>query len=425
MADRRYQTRFSGYEEEPSSDVWSGIEAQLNQQQSALQQQAYWLSGLLAALAVGSALFGMWAVNGEQAHSGAPDPQALVLSDTFGKNQAELARLKTQEPVKLATPHITAQSAPLIRKGEHDPVSTKSNSADQGPALKSPNNNASNKGPLTSTELEKKPVLGASKPPKAVGLSLAKAPTDLALDSEWANGQQFDPTKRWRLSLLAGTFRQFSHQKISAAYADGLLTQFANTTSQPFGIEALLMGTYQLNQHWGIRSGVGVTVTQQDFAFQPLALGKRGDAPAADAIPQEFASRGITPDPGDPEPVTATNRIAYLSIPLRVRYQFTMNRFEIGIEGGLSVNRLIRAQGKLLNPVNQQVQELSAANGPIRQWQTSIVARPSVSYQVCPDVQVNLAPKAGISVSSRYRNAFPVSDQPARLGVQTGLSYTF
>ena len=392
MADRRYQTRFSGYEEEPSSDVWSGIEAQLNQQQSALQQQAYWLSGLLAALAVGGALFGMWAVNGEQAHSGAPDPQALVLSDTFGKNQAELARLKTQERVKLATQQITAQS---------------------------------NKGPLTSTELEKKPVLGASELPKAVGLSPAKAPTDLALDSEWANGQQFDPTKRWRLSLLAGTFRQFSHQKISAAYADGLLTQFANTTSQPFGIEALLMGTYQLNQRWGIRSGVGVTVTQQDFAFQPLALGKRGDAPAADAIPEEFASRGITPDPGDPEPVTATNRIAYLSIPLRVRYQFTMNRFEIGIEGGLSVNRLIRAQGKLLNPVNQQVQELSAATGPIRQWQTRIVARPSVSYQVCSDVQVNLAPKAGISVSSRYRNAFPVSDQPARLGVQTGLSYTF
>jgi hypothetical protein len=425
MADQRYQTRFSGYEEEPSSDVWSGIEAQLNQHQSALQQQAYWLSGLLAVLVAGSTIFGIWIFSSDQAPSRMFDPQALVLRDTFENNQDELARIKTQESVKLATSGTNAQSAPLVSKGEQHPVSGRNNFSGQGPASKPANNKASHKGASANSELEKKPVLTAHGLPTSDGLSPTKAPTDLALGSERAKGQRFDPTKQWRMSLLAGAFRQFSHQQISAAYADGLLTQFENTTSQSFGIEAILMGTYQLNQHWSARGGMGVMVTQQDFAFQPLALGKRGDAPDGDATTDEPVTEAASPDAGDLEPITATNRIAYLSIPLRVRYQFSMSRFEVGLEGGLSVNRLIRAQGKLLNPANQQVQELSVPGGPLRQWQTRIVARPSVSYQVSPQIQVNLATKAGVSLSSRYQDAFPVSDQPTRLGLQTGLSYTF
>lgn len=422
MADRQYQERFTGYEEEPASRVWQGVEAQLNQQQSYLRQHGYWLSGVLAMLLVGAiatASFTGLFTRGKTTGENRQGP--LVLADSLLKSEpapdddnASLAELPN---TAIASNPATGQ--PSSKSSEQQKARSK-----QGKTIErmvKRHGAGSPTKPKHRSELHPRPSLKANAENLlAQSAQATKAPkTSLALSDKQQAGL-IAPTKKWQLRLQSGGFRLYQNRSITAGYHKDLLDQYKGSTSQPFGIQARLMADYRLSKHWFIAAGAGLELIQQQFAFQPLAPAKRD--------PEEnFAhtiGRSPAPAPAS-DPVQATNRLTYLNLPLQARYQYALHHFTISLEAGLTISRLVKASGKLLDPATQEVRALTASDGPLRKWQTRLVASPAVRYSLSRQLGLSLAPKAALNLQNRYRDAFPVGDQPTRLGLQMGLSYTF
>lgn len=412
MAEKGYQESFRNFEVNPSSGVWDGIESKLNQQNAVLHSQAYWLSGAVIALIAGSV--GLWAFFGSDNNTSSTFSGydgRMVLADSMIKPQPEAEEVPayklTAIDLKPAEPANQSSSNLNGTRGDKREASVKDDQSNEN--QESGQQIHANKKLSEHFEGEKVKLLAHNVNLKE---TFPEAPEPKVLDLGNDDEQLLDPTSKWNVGARAGISLLKAQYRTKDPHKSSLKKEVDNANGDILALEVMLTGSYQLSQHWHILGGLGLSQYQQKFAYQEPAAYKRGQSDDAEALPE-------------PKMETANNRLSYLAIPFRLQYKIPMKRFSLGLEAGVTVQRLIKADGKALNPENQLVTSLSSDNGPFRDWQTSLNFRSSFGYQLAPNWEVNLAPKVGLSLQSLYKASYPISNRPYQLGIQTGISYNF
>lgn len=426
MADPRYQNQFRDFNVQPSSGVWEGVREQLDRRNQQLQRQAYGLSGVVLLLLTGFFLGLLYQDRVSNTANGSyVNPQNFVVADSLLQRESPAYFYGSKDSRKhLSNKRPSFKKHPVSRASmakRKQPVSEIPDETNVQPARDS-------NGPFTpgtkslshAVELEKQPRINTT-----ISLPEAKVdqPTAEMMDVSAIPKVTAGEQSSWSLGLRTGMVRSFSNYQVKAPYNKGIKDQVKASHGKAWMYNATLRTQYHLGHHWHVISGLGIEQVRRSFHYRPTAAFKWNPGPNGDN-----ENEGVLA--GDdaafiPEEKTTTNTTNYLRIPLRLQYSFGFNRWRFGLEAGVTVRRILQASGKATNPLTQRVRDRSAGNTALQEWQANLVIQPDIAYQIAPSWQVSLAPMAGIAIDSRYKSAYPLTNRPRQLGIQTGIQYDF
>ena len=431
MADQRFQGPFRDFEAQPSSDVWQGVRDQLDQRNRQLQRQAYGLSGLFLLLLAGfllGLLYQDWQAG--SSHK-AKLPENLVLADTFWQSETDATKKAKGVAHQRGSNHGNAPSGKAASSGKRPAGPSKADKARfASPDQKSQNPSSAREqnpeAPALKAMEKKHPLQQASM--LTINDKLKGVKADLQSASTFAEPVKPEPLPdsdqktNWSLGFRGGIARQLPNYKANDPFSEDILQNEKMGKGPARMASANLLATYHIGAQWHLVSGVGIAQMQRQFRYQPNAAAKKNPAPTGNNDNQSGPGNAF---PTAPEKQRVTNTTTYLSFPLRLRYELTLNQWRFGLEAGITVRKMLQASGKQINPVTFRVRDRSVNETAFKQWQSTLVLRPSIGYRLGPDWEVTIAPTAGFAPNSHYREAYPVSNRPRQFGIQAGIRYHF
>ncbi len=425
MADRRYQERFQDFQAAPSSSVWEGIEEQLDQRQKQLQRQAYGFSSALLLLLSGfflGILYEDWHSGSTYTHKSAP--KQFVLADSLtepinaeskGWFQGTRKMLNTGRIALSNGQQTNPELSPKVATSQSD----QSNSNNSASSLSSQESKATTSAIEEEERLSKQKILAFrdNLPDADQNSNSIPVEPDLGFDQNFEKA-----SSSWSLGIRAEIAWQKPNYQVKRPYNPVIKKQLEQANGPAKVFSSVAVAHYQLSDHWRLTSGIGVEVVRRSFTYRPNSAFKRNPDPGNDEDDEaNLTANNIR----SAEKQTTTNTSGYIKMPLSLQYGFSFKRFKLGLEGGITVRKLVNASGKQLNPLAQRVSDRSSNNSNLRTWQSNVVLRPSVGYQLTPNWQVTVAPQASVAMESYYQENYPISNRPYRIGIQAGINYNF
>lgn len=424
MADSRYQERFQNYQEAPSAHVWEGIQDKLDQRQKYLQRQAYGLSSILLILLSGfflGILYEDWDSGSAQSFKNLPEH--FVLADSLIQPNNSNSKAWFDRTRKMTSNRNSGATKKQRTKSQGSPKSALSQSnqysSDNSARVSRESSKALASNNKEALELHKQRLLSFEG--NLSDRNQAQSPIENKAEKSFDKHLE-KATSSWSVGIRAGIARQKPNYKVKQPYNPAIKEQLKQANGPAKVLSATLIAHYQLNNHWHLTSGIGLEQVQRSFTYRPHSAFKRNPAPANEEDDEaDLTANNIS----RPEKQSTTNSSAYLQLPLRLQYKFSLHRFDFGLEGGITIRRIVKVTGKQINPLTQRISDRSSRGSDLQTWQSNVVLRPSVGYQLAPHWQVTLAPQASVAMKSRYQEPYPISNKPYRFGVQAGINYNF
>jgi hypothetical protein len=243
--------------------------------------------------------------------------------------------------------------------------------------------------------------------------------------------RSFSATIFYAPNLSSNTFKEESHDRRPGGptndrdrekIKDGEQHQSSST----FG----LLVDYNLNKHWSIESGV--LVTNKTIAIEPKTIFAHKDNDGDVKYLFDCSSgylflptkAGTTPVEGDSiKALSSTNTLQYVSIPLVVKYNFPINKFDLFAAVGTSVN--ILSKGKIVTAIQNGLTKEASVSNSINGLKSNYLGgnvSMGVAYNITDKIGLSFIPSYNFAITSSTKDA-AVKSFPNAISLAAGLRF--
>jgi len=438
--------QFEGYEATPSSNVWSGIEESLDQGGRSFGR---WLLLIPAFLGIAGGTYFM----GTSLNTDKIDQQVNQVDPTKEENP-------TVENDK--TPSTKARPASITIKDHEGNSSVAQNlgqvaSNEQRPDEDLGNNNKSESNQKskssTSNKTAKEAVHKAessinqasSKHPKQPEKQKKSALKPIASIDVQIEDPKLNPVLKTESNPNSPSMDKYEHSINSSEWTIGISaapeylmnkTDYAanealNSTIEDAekdgkGYSIELNAMYEVMPRLELQSGLWFSYYSHPFKHQVKGQIEQPNNNTA-AEPLSTKSVNIPPDDG-PEIVKQkldhSNKFYYVGIPILMHYKVLDQRFSLKAGAGVDLNYLTQVNAKFIGRSSGQVYDLDKEPEDIvRTYNVNYNLRLTAAYKINHQWSLTATPLAKMNALSLYKDDFPTSKKPIKMGLGLGVEY--
>jgi hypothetical protein len=246
-------------------------------------------------------------------------------------------------------------------------------------------------------------------------------------------GSSFSATVFYAPNLSSNTVKEETHDRRPGGPANDrdrekIRDGEQHQASLTFG----LLVDYNLNKHWSVESGVSITNKKISIEPKTIFAHKDNDGEVKYLFDCSSgylflpAKAGTTPIEGDSiKALSSTNTLQYVSIPLAVKYNFPIHKFDLFAVVGTSVN--ILSKGKIETAIQNGLTKEASVSNSINGLKSNYLGgnvSMGVAYNITDKIGLSFIPSYNFAITSSTKDA-AVKSFPNAISLAAGLRFKF